>query len=135
MESKQNQIKALKFAYQIVTDKRNANRYADVFLTGKTDTTVFSYVDMCKGMGALYAELTKPLQPMTLEEAEYLDPDYKAEGGIPVYVERLEGGSKWALPILLGFPMKEYGQTWRCWKRKPTPEESKAVPWEERTYD
>lgn len=133
--ARQNQIKALKFAYQIVTDKRNANRYSEVYLTSKNSAELFTYVDMCKGLSALYAELTKPMLPLTLEEAERVDPEYKTEGGIPVYVERLEGGSKWALPILLDFPEKEYGQTWRCWERKPTPEESTAVPWEERTYE
>ena len=135
MTDKQNQIKALKFAYQIVSDKRNANRYAEVFLTGKNDTSLFGYVDMLGGLNAMYKELVAPFKPMTLEEAERIDPEYKTEGGIPVYVERLEGGNKWALPILLDFPGREYGQTWRCWSRKPTPEESKAVPWEERTYD
>lgn len=24
-----------------------------------------------------------------------------------------------------------YGKTWRCWERKPTPEEMRETPWEE----
>ena len=27
---------------------------------------------------------------------------------------------------------KEYGSLWRCWLRKPTPEEMANTPWEER---
>lgn len=31
------------------------------------------------------------------------------------------------------FPSDEkYGKTWRCWMRKPTPEEMQETPWEER---
>ena len=25
----------------------------------------------------------------------------------------------------------DYGKTWRCWSRRPTPEERAAIPWEE----
>ena len=30
---------------------------------------------------------------------------------------------------LLGTKMQGYGETWRCWLRKPTEEETEGTPW------
>lgn len=36
-----------------------------------------------------------------------------------------DGGRKW-------YADYTYGETWRCWSRKPTPEEMVNTPWEEK---
>lgn len=86
----------------------------------------------------------KMLQPLTWEEAmqddfylervgdEYVDvalnqmavgTEGESVDGYIFYTTHSEDGLKlWA---------KDYGKTWRCWSRRPTPEERAAIPWEE----
>lgn len=38
--------------------------------------------------------------------------------------------SSMTVKYLLGTKMQGYGETWRCWLRKPTEEEMEGTPWE-----
>ena len=65
---------ALKLAYQIVTDKRNNNRYMFTSLASKYSPEIFTYFDMLRVLRAMFDELVdaqeKPAmqKPLTLEE-------------------------------------------------------------------
>lgn len=92
------------------------------------------------------------MRPLTLEEVLELGKD---EDSI-VYIEsRRFGGCGWYQPCAIIFdssaegqkneihfyepgndlpdfwPEAEYGKSWRCWPRKPTPEQMAAEKWEE----
>lgn len=92
------------------------------------------------------------MRPLTLEEVLELGKD---EDSI-VYIEsRRFGGRGWCQPCAIIFdssvegrrneihfyepgndlpefcPEAEYGKSWRCWPRKPTPEQMAAEKWEE----
>lgn len=92
------------------------------------------------------------MRPLTLEEVLEL---VKDEDSI-VYIEsRRFGGYGWYQPCAIIFdnsaegqkneiyfyepgndipefwPEAEYGKSWRCWSRKPTPEQMAAEKWEE----
>lgn len=92
------------------------------------------------------------MRPLTLAEALELGED---DDSI-VYIEsRRLGGSGWCQPCAIIFdsseegqkneihfyepgndlpdfwPEAEYGKSWRCWPRKPTPEQMAAAKWEE----
>lgn len=92
------------------------------------------------------------MRPLTLEEVLELGKD---DDSI-VYVEsRRFGGKGWYQPCAIIFdssaegqwneihfyepgndlpefrPEAEYGKSWRCWPRKPTPEQMAAEKWEE----
>lgn len=107
--------------------------------------------------GALSAALHRAepeMRPLTLEEVLELGKD---EDSI-VYIEsRRFGGCGWYQPCAIIFdssaegqkneihfyepgndlpdfwPEAEYGKSWRCWPRKPTPEQMTAAKWEEST--
>ena len=92
------------------------------------------------------------MRPLTLEEVMELGKD---DDSI-VYIEsRRFGGKGWYQPCAIIFdssaegqrneihfyepgndlpefrPEAEYGKSWRCWPRKPTPEQMAAEKWEE----
>ena len=92
------------------------------------------------------------MRPLTLAEALELGED---DDSI-VYIEsRRLGGRGWCQPCAIIFdsseegqkneihfyepgndlpdfwPEAEYGKSWRCWPRKPTPEQMAAEKWEE----
>ena len=90
---------------------------------------------------AWVAELEKPLEPMTWEEAmmddfylemrdgSYLDNalnefsvDMPDDGHIIMTVHNYDG---------LRLERDDYGKTWRCWSRRPTELERKAAKWDE----
>lgn len=89
---------------------------------------------------------------LTLEEVlEIACDDYNTEQETMIYLECREGYEGYAIvtdletdgsKILLEFSgigggvkqnEKDYGSLWRCWRRKPTDEERKNTPWEEKS--
>lgn len=82
--------------------------------------------------------------PLTLEEAQE-----KSKNGDAVWLEETGGPSApiaahitpidplsaccYVYTFFSTFPMRRstYGKTWRCWPRKPTPEQMQAEKWEE----
>lgn len=136
--------RALQLAYQIVTDKRNTNRYSFTAIMRVDDPgDMFTYADMLNGLRALFNDLddarkTPALQkPLTWEEIS----DHKL-----IFME-LRGIDK-PIPSILRqtiddqafytmesgcvftFAMDELGKRWRPWASEPTEEERAAAPWE-----
>lgn len=82
----QDKKQALKLAYQIVTDKRNNNRYMFTSLASKDSPEIFTYFDMLRVLNGMYKELeeapVKLMQkPLTLEELT------KSAYQIPCWIE------------------------------------------------
>lgn len=90
---------------------------------------------------ARVAELEKPLEPMTLEEAVRTDEDVWLEqmcGSMfasrltcydakdDVYATHTLAGKVYGL-----WPGRYYNKGWRCWSRRPTDKERKAAVWDE----
>ena len=142
-----NKMRALQLAYQIVGDKRNANRYGATFLVRKDESEMFTYTDMLNGLRALYNELddarkTPALQkPLTLEALEAL---ITAGEDVAVYCEAKGDPHAYATIFCNGkyidpygdvndaciLVYQHYGKTWRAWASRPTDEERAAAPWE-----
>lgn len=99
---------------------------------------------LCPHCGAVM--ISPLLKPLTFEEATDDDAFLEQKGDkyidaalnqLAVYHDGPEIGpddcivytthSKEALKLM----RKDYGKTWRCWARRPTPEECAAAPWEE----
>ena len=94
-------------------------------------------------LAAAQKRWVEPNRVLTLESVAA-----KLEADAPVYLEiRDWAGGKWhgngddtyeeVEDMTAGLERRypdelddEYGQTWRCWLRKPTDEERAAVPWE-----
>lgn len=57
-------------------------------------------------------------------------------GAVPMCPSHRSGDTAFLLPPLLRVfteTLSNYGKTWRCWPRKPTPEQMGAAKWEEWT--
>lgn len=93
---------------------------------------------------AFYAALHRAepeMRPLTLEEAQQIS----SEDGGTWLEEKTAWGLAHITPIdnqtgacyiytfFAKFPLmaEKYGKTWRCWPRKPTPEQMAAEKWEE----
>jgi hypothetical protein len=99
----QDKKNALKLAYQIVTDKRNLNRYAcTALLVRKDSPELFTYSDMVKALEGMYTELGKaPMmqKPLTFDECMVMG-DVDAQDEMipdPVFLEYKdpEGWTGW----------------------------------------
>lgn len=142
----QDKKQALKFAYQIIADKRNANRYGGTALARKDSPEMFTYTDMLRVLNGMYKELEaapeKKLQkPMTLEDIkpgkvlfiEFHDdcyPDIEPVKIIEGLSYNLVGYEKLGWSARFNIDGFSYGRSWRCWASRPTDEELKAAPWE-----
>lgn len=140
--------RALQLAYQIVGDKRNANRYGNTAILRKEDSNMFTYSDMLDGLRALFNDLddarkTPELQkPITLAELEAL---IAAGEDVAVYCEADNDPHAYATILFGGQAINpngdkinacdlvyfHYGKTWRAWASRPTDEERAAAPWME----
>jgi hypothetical protein len=139
--------RALQLAYQIVGDKRNANRYGNTAILRKEDSNMFTYSDMLDGLRALFNDLddarkTPALQkPITLAELEAL---IAAGEDVAVYCETKNDPHAYATILFAGQVISpngdkinacdlvyfHYGKTWRAWAQRPTDEERAAASWE-----
>lgn len=87
-------------------------------------------------------------KPLTLEQI--IDKVFGSVGDIPVWIEHKDDTAEklaWALSgwqivrgaerccLIFGIGNRidtdNFGKTWRCWPRKPTPEQMAAEKWEE----
>ena len=57
MSTNKQKLDALKFAYQIICDKRNTGRYSEVFLTDRTGECIMSYSMMLDALNDIAKEL------------------------------------------------------------------------------
>ena len=140
--------RALQLAYQIVGDKRNANRYRKMAIFRKDDSSMFTYSDMIDGLKAIFEELVdeqpakSALQkPLELAQLEAL---ISAGEDVAVYCEEKNDPHAYATILFAGQVISpngdninacdlvyfHYGQTWRAWASRPTDEERAAAPWE-----
>lgn len=140
--------RALQLAYQIVTDKRNGNRYEFTAIMRLDNPNVmFTYSDMLHVLNAMYKELDdvpeKPAlqKPLTLQELEAL---IAAGEDVAVYCESTGDAHTYATIFFAGqvvsingdkinacdLVFQHYGVTWRAWASRPTPEEQAAAAWE-----
>lgn len=53
----EKQLKAMRFAYSILTDKRQINRYGGTYLASKNSPDLFGYDEMLEGLAELYEDL------------------------------------------------------------------------------
>lgn len=141
--------RALQLAYQIVGDKRNANRYGGTAIVRKDDPGMFTYSDMIDGLKAIFEDLVdeqlakSALQkPITLAELEAL---ISAGEDVAVYCEAKNDPHAYATILFAGQVISpngdkinacdlvyfHYGKTWRAWAQRPTDEERAAAPWED----
>ena len=140
--------RALQLAYQIVTDKRNGNRYAFTAITrvDKPDI-MFTYSDMLEGLRVMFKELdddqTKPVlqKPLTVEELHAL---IDAGDEAVIYCESKDDPQTYAHIVFGGrvidreaesvdarrLVYPHYRKHWRAWVSRPTDEERAAAPWE-----
>ena len=143
-----DKMRALQLAYQIVTDKRNANRYGCTAILRKDDSSMFTYSDMLDGLRALFNELddarkTPALQkPLELAELEAL---IAAGEDVAVYCEAKNDPHAYATILCNGkcidlngdmidacdLVFFRYNIGWRAWAQRPTDEERAAAPWED----
>ena len=139
---------ALKLAYQIITDKRNVNRYSNTSIVYKDRPDMFTYSDMLRVFNDMYKELhdtpEKLIQkPMTLGELHAL---IDAGEEAVIYCETEDDEANLYATLLYGgriydrygeapgpdhIRSETYGKTWRAWASRPTDEERSAAPWEE----
>lgn len=141
--------RALQLAYQIVGDKRNANRYGNTAILRKDDSNMFTYSDMIDGLKAIFEDLVdeqlakSALQkPLELAQLEAL---IAAGEDVAVYCEAKNDPHAYATILFAGQVISpngdkintcdlvyfHYGQTWRAWAQRPTNEERAAAPWED----
>ena len=87
---------------------------------------------------AKLAEYEKPLVPLPLDDILKLDDtgdawwvEYKGGNLTPTILTN--DCRQYGEQILHGYVFKlyDYSKTWRCWARKPTDEERKAVKWDD----
>ena len=143
-----DKMRALQLAYQIVTDKRNLNRYGGTAIVRKDEAEMFAYLDMLNGLRALFKDLddarkTPALQkPMTEKELRAL---IDAGEDVAVYCEAKGGERAYANILCDGCIIEPYGMKikadmldyrrygigWRAWASRPTDEERAAAPWED----
>lgn len=143
MISLQEKKNALSLAYQIVTDKRNVNRYGCTALFRKDSSEMFTYGDMTRVLNGMYKELVEaPVKPMTLEELHAL---IDAGDEVVIYCEARDDDRAYvhicAGELIISsdgdiiakdrLVYATYGKTWRAWASRPTDEERAAAPWEE----
>lgn len=62
--------KALSFAYTIITDKRNEDKYAFTSLTKRTTMERFGYSDMLRVLEDIYDELDEAQESQTYQKTE-----------------------------------------------------------------
>lgn len=60
--SNTKRLQALKFAYRILTDKRNQERYADTCLHVKSTGEVMNYEDMLDTLGEIAHDLKEGIE-------------------------------------------------------------------------
>lgn len=53
----EKQLQAMRFAYSILTDKRQINRYGGTYLASKNSPELFGYDEMLEGLEDLYEDL------------------------------------------------------------------------------
>lgn len=140
--------RALQLAYQIVTDKRNGNRYAFTAITRMDKPDImFTYSDMLEGLRVMFKELdddqTKPVlqKPLTAEELHAL---IDAGNEAVIYCESKTDPETYAAILYAGkaidrfgcsedsdrLSFETYGILWRTWAQRPTQEERASAPWE-----
>ena len=134
--------RALQLAYQIVSDKRNVNRYGGTALVRKDEPGMFTYSDMTDGLRAMFNELvaapeTPTLQkPLTWEEI----PDHKLvfmelrgiDKPVPSILRQTMDNQAWYTMesgCVFTFDMDELGKRWRPWAQYPNEEERSAAEW------
>ncbi len=144
----QDKKRALKLAYQIVTDKRNVNRYGGTALVRKDSPEMFTYSDMTSVLRAMFDELVdaqeKPAmqKPLTKEELlELINPGDEVvawaeangfDGVHPnLWYRGMVQGPDVPAACTKYLNWNGYGKTWRAWAARPTDEERAAAPWEE----
>lgn len=66
----EKQLKAMRFAYSILTDKRQINRYGDTYLASKNSSELFGYDEMLEGLTELYEDLKEQKMDGGVEDAD-----------------------------------------------------------------
>ena len=114
-------------------------------LCGKENATLG---EMLEAAEQLKHRAEPEMRPLTLWQI--IDKVYSSVGGIPVWIEHKDDTAEklaWSLSgwqsvrgaerccLIFGIgnriDMDNLGKTWRCWPRKPTPEQMAAAEWEE----
>lgn len=105
---------------------------------GSLDALIPDALALINQLEEKLAEYEKPLVPLPLDDILKLDDtgdawwvEYKGGNLTPTILTN--DCRQYGEQILHGYVFKlyDYSKTWRCWARKPTDEERKAVKWDD----
>lgn len=136
MITTKDKLLALTMAYEIVTDRRNENRYGFTAITNKQTMERFTYADMIHVLDELYGELKAqnvpldwkglPMHRLVWLEVRHLDKPIPA-----IFRQTMDDQAFYTTEsgYVFTFAWDEMGKRWRAWEKEPTDEERSASEW------
>ena len=96
--------KALSFAYAIITDKRNEDKYAFTALTKKTTMERFGYSDMLRVLEDMYEELDGSQETHTWQKMEWISVKDRMPDAYQHVIAHVRHTEKWRNTVLTDHP-------------------------------